>query len=237
MLAAQHFAKLPSHESIVVKRRRRQKGRGQYRKLANTAERFVVHEGGIKTFVNLHDYLDTGLFRITGHYEIGLPMRQRGATLNLFSYTGAATSHAAAGGAVTSTSVDTSATYLEWFKANLALNGFSERQHRGVKADARTWLASESRTYDLIMLDPPSFSNSKGQSDFDVQGDHERLIDLAMERLSETGILYFSTNRRRFQLASGISERWCAEDVTFQSIPEDFARNPRIHSCWRLTHR
>ena len=87
------------------------------------------------------------------------------------------------------------------------------------------------------MLDPPSFSNSKGQNDFDVQSDHENLVDLAMARLSLDGVLYFSTNRRRFELAEGLFARWQVEDVTSQSIPEDFARNPRIHSCWRLTHR
>ena len=238
VLGALHYAALPSRDCIVVKRRQRQKGRDQYQKLAHTAERLIAHEGSIKAFVNLYDYLDTGLFLDHRPLRSWIAKEAKGRHfLNLFSYTGVATLHAAAGGAVTSTSVDASATYLEWFKANLALNGFSERQHRGVKSDARTWLISETRSYDLIMVDPPSFSNSKGQNDFDVQGDHENLIDLAMARLSQDGVLYFSTNRRRFELAEGLFERWQVEDVTAQSIPEDFARNPRIHSCWRVTHR
>ena len=145
--------------------------------------------------------------------------------------------HAALGGATTSTSVDTSATYLDWFQANLALNGLSDRQHRGVRADVRAWLAQESRQYDLIMLDPPSFSNSKGQDDFDVQRDHLPLLELAMARLSPEGVLYFSTNHRRFSLDSQAMKMWQVKDVTRSSIPEDFSRNQRIHCCWRLTHR
>jgi 23S rRNA (guanine2445-N2)-methyltransferase / 23S rRNA (guanine2069-N7)-methyltransferase len=144
--------------------------------------------------------------------------------------------HAAAGGAKTSTSVDASGTYLEWFKANLALNGFSERQHRSVRSDVRTWLETETRLYDVIMLDPPSFSNSKGHSDFDVQTDHLQLLTLAMARLSADGALYFSTNRRRFKLDDRVQQRWHVTDVSRDSIPADFERNQRIHACWRLSH-
>ena len=142
----------------------------------------------------------------------------------------------AAAGATTSTSVDASATYLDWFGANLALNGFSDRQHRAVRADVRAWLAEETRQYELIMLDPPSFSNSKSHDDFDVQRDHAALLELAMARLTADGALYFSTNSRRFKLDTGVSDRWRVSDVTPQSIPEDFRRNHRIHACWRLTH-
>jgi len=188
--------------------------------------------------VNLHDYLDTGLFLDHRPLRSWLGSESKGRHfLNLFSYTGAATLHAALGGATTSTSVDTSATYLDWFQANLALNGLSDRQHRGVRADVRTWLAQESRQYDLIMLDPPSFSNSKGQDDFDVQRDHLPLLQLAMARLSPDGALYFSTNHRRFSLDPQAMEMWQVKDVTQSSIPEDFSRNPRIHCCWRVTHR
>ena len=144
--------------------------------------------------------------------------------------------HAALGGAATSTSVDTSATYLEWFRANLALNGLSERQHRGVKADVRQWLQEDQRLYDVIMLDPPSFSNSKGQSDFDVQTDHSGLIELAMARLKPDGVLYFSTNRRGFELDAAVPSRWLLEDMTKASIPPDFSRSKRIHHCWQIRH-
>ena len=113
--------------------------------------------------------------------------------------------HAALGGATTSTSVDASSTYLKWFNENLALNGLSERQHRGVRADVRQWLSEDQRQYDLIMVDPPSFSNSSGLPDFDVQADHAELLALAMARLSANGTLYFSTNHRRFKLDDAIS--------------------------------
>jgi len=156
--------------------------------------------------------------------------------LNLFSYTGVATLHAALGGATTSTSVDSSTTYLDWFQANLALNGLSDRQHRGVRADVRAWLEQDTRLYDVIMLDPPSFSNSKGAPDFDVQRDHLSLLQLAMARLSPEGVLYFSTNYRRFELDAALVDMWQVTDVSRESIPLDFARNQRIHRCWRLTH-
>jgi len=222
---------------VAVKRRERQKGRGQYQRLEQTGERLVVREGAIKALVNLHDYLDTGLFLDHRPLRTWVAQEAKGRHfLNLFSYTGVATLHAAAAGATTSTSVDASATYLDWFGANLALNGFSDRQHRAVRADVRAWLAEETRQYELIMLDPPSFSNSKSHDDFDVQRDHAALLELAMARLTADGALYFSTNSRRFKLDAGVSDRWRVSDVTPQSIPEDFRRNHRIHACWRLTH-
>ena len=228
---------IPASQSIAVKRRQRQRGADQYQRLGHASERLVVHEGRIKVLVNLHDYLDTGLFLDHRPLRCWIAEEaQGGHFLNLFSYTGVATLHAAAGGAKTSTSVDASGTYLEWFQANLALNGFSERQHRSVRSDVRTWLESETRLYDVIMLDPPSFSNSKGQSDFDVQADHMQLLTLAMARLSAGGVLYFSTNRRRFKLDDGVQQRWHVTDVSRDSIPADFERNQRIHACWRLTH-
>ena len=222
---------------IAVKQRLRQKGRDQYQRLETTRERIVVREGRVKALVNLHDYLDTGLFLDHRPLRAWLGRDASGGHfLNLFSYTGVATLHAALGGATTSTSIDSSATYLEWFKANLALNGLSDRQHRGVRADVRDWLSEETRTYDLIMLDPPSFSNSKGQADFDVQRDHFSLLELAMARLSDGGVLYFSTNHRKFVLDPAVQQTWQVQDVTQGSIPEDFSRNHRIHACWRLTH-
>ena len=237
VLGAQHYADFPSADSIAIKRRQRQRGAGQYQKLGATADRRVVREGRIKALVNLHDYLDTGLFLDHRPLRSWIAKEAKGRHfLNLFSYTGVATLHAAAGGATTSTSVDASTTYIDWFKANLALNGFSERQHRGVRSDVRTWLATDTRHYGLIMLDPPVFSNSKGASDFDVQADHESLLELAMARLSSEGVLYFSTNRRRFELSESVTARWYVENMTVPSIPEDFSRHKRIHACWRLQH-
>ena len=132
--------------------------------------------------------MDTGLFLDHRPLRQWLGQQSKGKHfLNLFSYTGAATLHAALGGAITSTSVDASTTYLDWFRANLALNGLSERQHRSVRADARHWLQEEQRQFDVIMLDPPSFSNSKRYEDFDVQADHSSLIELAMKFKRPTG--------------------------------------------------
>jgi len=229
---------VPAVDRVAVKRRERQKGPGQYQRLEQTGERLVVSEGAVKALVNLHDYLDTGLFLDHRPLRTWVAQEAKGRHfLNLFSYTGAATLHAAAGGATTSTSVDASATYLDWFGDNLALNGFSDRQHRAIRADVRSWLAEETRQYDLIMLDPPSFSNSKRHDDFDVQRDHFALLELAMARLTGEGCLYFSTNSRRFKLDARALEKWQVSDITQQSIPEDFRRNQRIHACWRITHR
>lgn len=222
---------------IALKTRSRQRGRDQYQRLSRDDNRIVVQEGAAKLLVNLRGYLDTGLFLDHRPLRHWLGQQSKGKHfLNLFSYTGAATVHAALGGATTSTSVDASATYLEWFRANLALNGLSERQHRSVRADVRQWLQEDKRLYDVIMLDPPSFSNSKGSADFDIQVDHTSLIELAMARLSSAGVLYFSTNRRKFELDPQVRLTWVVEDVTTASIPPDFSRSRRIHHCWRVTH-
>jgi 23S rRNA (guanine2445-N2)-methyltransferase / 23S rRNA (guanine2069-N7)-methyltransferase len=236
--AIQRVFNIPDRASIALKTRSRQRGRDQYRRLGADNNRIKVREGAAKLLVNLHDYLDTGLFLDHRPLRQWLGQQSKGKHfLNLFSYTGAATVQAALGGAVTSTSVDASGTYLEWFRANLALNGLSERQHRSVRADVRQWLEEDRRFYDLIMLDPPSFSNSKGGADFDIQADHEALIELAMARLSPDGVLYFSTNRRKFTLEPRVLSVWGVQDVTAASIPPDYARSKQIHRCWRLTHR
>ncbi len=236
--AVQFVFNISDRSSIALKTRSRQRGRDQYRRLSAANNRMGVQEGMAKLFVNLHDYLDTGLFLDHRPLRQWLGQQSKGKHfLNLFSYTGAATLHAALGGAITSTSVDASTTYLDWFRANLALNGLSERQHRSVRADARHWLQEEQRQFDVIMLDPPSFSNSKRYEDFDVQADHSSLIELAMKRLSPDGVLYFSTNRRKFTLDSQVVSTWSVDDVTTASIPPDFSRSKQIHYCWRITHR
>ena len=235
--AVQVVFKIADRQEIALKQRRRQRGTEQYQRLKQEQTKRVVHESPVKALVNLHDYLDTGLFLEHRPLRCWIKGEAKGRHfLNLFSYTGVATLHAALGGATTSTSVDASSTYLRWFNENLALNGLSERQHRGVRADVRQWLSEDQRQYDLIMVDPPSFSNSSGLPDFDVQADHAELLALAMARLSANGTLYFSTNHRRFKLDDAVAERWQVSDVTAASIPQDFARNRRIHACFRLTH-
>lgn len=224
---------------IAIKRRQRQRGSAQYEKVAQRGERFEVSEGPARALVNLYDYLDTGLFLDHRPLRLRIGAEAKGRHfLNLFCYTGMASVHAALGGAHTSTSVDLSNTYLRWFRDNLALNGLSERQHRAERADALSWLQACERTFDLILLDPPSFSNSKAlDASFDVQRDHVPLVEQALRVMSPSGTLYFSNNRRGFKLDTSISERYRVSDISAQTIPADFARRADIHQCWKIQHR
>lgn len=222
-------------ERIAIKRRERQSGKRQYQQQGESSRFIEVREGAARFLVNLNDYLDTGLF--LDHR----PMRRRIAGeaagkrfLNLFCYTATASVQAALGGARDTLSVDLSATYLEWARRNLALNGFSEK-HQLVQADVMGWLAADRSEYDLIFVDPPTFSNSKRLSDvFDVQRDHGRLIDLAMARLAPGGTLYFSNNYRRFQLDEDLPQRYLVEEISSQTLDADFARNKKIHRAWHF---
>jgi 23S rRNA (guanine2445-N2)-methyltransferase / 23S rRNA (guanine2069-N7)-methyltransferase len=155
--------------------------------------------------------------------------------LNLFAYTGAATVHAAGGGARSTTTVDLSGTYLQWCAENLQENGIGGARHRLVQADAMEWLRADQGQYDLVFCDPPTFSNSKRAGDFDVQRVHVELLRAAVARLAPGGTLYFSNNFRRFRLdEAAIATFAHCEDISAATIPPDFARDPRIHRCWRL---
>ena len=224
-------------ERVQVKRRERQTGLRQYERQAEQGEFLEVQEGNVKLLVNLTDYLDTGLFLDHRPMRLRIASEARGKRfLNLFCYTGAATVHAAAGGARTTTSVDLSKTYLDWARRNLALNGFSEKQQL-VQADVMQWLAKEQGEYDLIFIDPPTFSNSKRMQDvFDVQRDQRTLINEAMRLLAKDGVLYFSNNFRRFELEPELAQRYQIEEISAQTIDPDFARNPKIHRAWRIRH-
>ncbi|WP_291220158.1 bifunctional 23S rRNA (guanine(2069)-N(7))-methyltransferase RlmK/23S rRNA (guanine(2445)-N(2))-methyltransferase RlmL [Dokdonella sp.] len=220
---------------IALKARYRAKGGGKYGRLDERGEFLVVEEGGLRFRVNLHDYLDTGLF--LDHRPVRARLRElaRGTRfLNLFCYTGTATVHAAAGGARATTSVDLSATYLDWAARNLALNGFGGHQHRLQQADCLEWLRHEPGEYDLVFVDPPTFSNSKRAEDFDVQREHVELLDLCAQRLAFGGTILFSNNYRRFKLAAEIHERFDVRDIGAATIPFDFTRNSRIHHCFEL---
>jgi len=190
--------------------------------------------------VNFEDYLDTGLF--LDHRPIRLKIQQQAKGkrfLNLFAYTGSATVHAAVGGATASTTVDMSNTYINWAKNNLALNTTSG-EHEFIQADCLDWLATETkqaqpRQYDLIFLDPPTFSNSKRMDDvFDIQLDHVKLINNTLSLLANDGILYFSTNFRRFKIDLAALTGVRVDDITAISIPKDFVRNAKIHYCWSI---
>jgi 23S rRNA (guanine2445-N2)-methyltransferase / 23S rRNA (guanine2069-N7)-methyltransferase len=225
-------------ERVVVKRRERQSGTRQYERQASQGQFLEVAEGGVKLLVNLTDYLDTGLF--LDHRPLRLQIQREAAGkrfLNLFCYTATATVHAAKGGARSTTSVDLSKTYLDWARRNLALNGFSERQ-RLAQGDVMAWLAEDRGEYDLIFIDPPTFSNSKRMEGvFDVQRDHVALLDLAMARLARGGTLYFSNNFRKFVLDEGLAVRYRVEEISASTIDEDFRRNPRIHRAWKVQAR
>lgn len=228
-------------ERVAIKTRAKGKGGSKYADSGafKRGETLTVREGGARLIVNLFDYLDTGLF--LDHR----PMRLRIAAeakdtrfLNLFAYTGAATVHAAIGGAAQTTSVDLSATYLQWCSDNLRLNGLAGARHRLAQADVLAWLEADRGEYDLIFCDPPTFSNSARAADFDVQRDHVRLLRAAIARLSFGGTLYFSNNSRRFRLDEAALAAFAeVEDITPATIGPDFARNPRIHRAWRLRGR
>lgn len=221
---------------VVLKQRLRQSGSSQYQRMDRKGEFLTIREGQVKLLVNLTDYLDTGVFLDHRPLRLRLAAEARNKRfLNLFCYTASATVHAAAGGARSTTSVDLSKTYLDWARRNLSLNGLSDL-HQLVHADVMQWLEEDRGEYDLIFIDPPTFSNSKRLDDvFDVQRDHVRLIEMAMDRLSSDGVIYFSNNFRRFRLDAGLQEKYQVSDISAQTLDKDFQRNTRIHRTWRLT--
>jgi 23S rRNA (guanine2445-N2)-methyltransferase / 23S rRNA (guanine2069-N7)-methyltransferase len=223
-------------ERIAVKTRRRGRGGARYGRLNARGEWLAVREGGLTFLVNLWDYLDTGLF--LDHRPLRARIRELAAGkrfLNLFCYTGSVTVYAAAGGACETTSVDLSATYLDWAARNLAVNGLADpRRHRLIRADALEFVECDSARYDLIFVDPPTFSNSKRAEDFDVQRDHVRLLQACARRLAPSGRIVFSNNYRRFKLAETALTEFMIRDITPQTIGFDFERQPRIHRVWEL---
>jgi 23S rRNA (guanine2445-N2)-methyltransferase / 23S rRNA (guanine2069-N7)-methyltransferase len=223
-------------ERIATKTRERGKGGSKYGKMESRGEFLRVREGTATLEVNLHDYLDTGLFLDHRPLRRRIASEAKGARfLNLFCYTGVASVHAGLGGAATTTSVDLSGTYLDWAARNLALNGLSGQRHRLVQADALAWLEAERGQYDLVFCDPPTFSNSKRAEDFDTQRDHVRLLRAAVARLAPDGLLLFSNNYRRFRLDDeALAEFAQVREVSAATIDPDFERNPRIHRAWEV---
>ncbi len=224
-------------ERVALKTRSTGKGGSKYGHFDHRGEFLRVREGGAELQVNLFDYLDTGLFLDHRPLRARMALEARGRRfLNLFCYTGAATVQAAVNGALETTSVDLSTTYLDWLADNLRGNGIGGTRHRVTQGDALRWLEADRGEYDVVFCDPPTFSNSKRAEDFDVQRDHVRLLRAAVERLSGDGVLYFSNNFRRFRLdTEAVSEFAAIEDISASTIPPDFVRNPRIHRAWRLT--
>lgn len=237
--ATMNVLELTSNQ-LVLKTRQRQKGKQQYEKLAQKDDFFLVNEYNAKLLVNLTDYLDTGLFldhriarRMLGEMSRGKDF------LNLFCYTGTATVHAGLGGAKSTTSVDMSRTYLEWAEKNLQANQLTGRQHRLMQADCLNWLANTDEQFDLIFIDPPTFSNSKRMDGtFDVQRDHVQLITHLKRMLRRGGTVMFSNNKRGFKMdLEALTELGLkAQEITAKTLSEDFARNRQIHNCWLIIH-
>ena len=226
-------------ELLFLKVRQQQKGHSQYEKLGDAKHFHEIQEYGCRLLVNFEDYLDTGVFldhRLTRRM-LG-ELTQGKSFLNLFAYTGSATVHAACAGAVRTTTVDMSNTYLEWAEQNFSLNKLSGSAHEVIHANCLDWIADMrgKREYDVIFLDPPTFSTSKRMTGtLDIQRDHAELIRQTMWLLEEAGTLVFSTNREKFKMDLAALADFQLTDITAKTIPPDFARHARIHQCWLIT--
>lgn len=228
--------------NIIFKQRSKQKGKDQYTKNSRTNSFFKVHENDMYFKVNLLDYLDSGLFLDHRPLRKLIKNTSKGKkVLNLFSYTGSLSVAAALGGAQVTT-IDMSKTYLEWCLDNFSLNDINIDKHEFIQADVIHYLEHEfsnkdNQKYDIILLDPPSFSNSKRMDDFfEIQRDHQKLLDLLMPALRKNGILYFSNNYRKFKMDQEIFEKYSTKDITLKTIPKDF-RDLKIHHCFELSNK
>ena len=233
-----------NREQIFIKTRARQSGNDQYSKQGNTEKRgkfYVAREDGAYFYVNFTDYLDTGLFIDHRNMRARIKDNSRNkSVLNLFAYTCTASVHAALAGAKKVTSVDLSQNYLDWGKQNFVLNGLdvSRNKYQFVAADIFEWIKDNTEQFDIIFIDPPTFSNSKKfQGTFDVQRDHSALINRAMNRLTSDGVLYFSNNFTRFELDEQLTERYDIVDITQKTIGFDFDVKKPIHQSFEIRHR
>ncbi len=227
------------HSQVFIKTRQKQKGKEQYQKRGTIGKFFEVREHNCRFLVNFTDYLDTGLF--LDHRKtrsLIADSAENAKFLNLFGYTGSATVHAAYGGATSTTTVDISEKYLARARANLALNGFGGPLHTTVTDDCMLWLEKSREHFGLIFVDPPTFSNSRHRKQvFDIQEDHQNLLQLAMDRLDQDGLLIFSTNFKKFKLSAELEEDFEVVEISPQTIPRDFKSNPGIHRCWQFRHK
>lgn len=227
----------PDH--IVFKQRHRQKEHTQYEKQGESNNLLQVNEGIVKLLVDLHSYVDTGLFLDHRPLRLKLARLCRNKSfLNLFCYTAAATVHAAVGGAARSVSIDMSKTYIDWAAKNFMLNRIDTVRHELIRADILSCLKTPTEQFEVVFLDPPTFSNSKRMREIlDIQRDHERLIKHTMSCVSQNGMLLFSCNFRKFRLDTGIQDQYAVKDITDWSIPHDFQRPGKIHHCFEIRHR
>ncbi|MBR5580589.1 MAG: class I SAM-dependent methyltransferase [Treponema sp.] len=236
-----------SQDKVVAKTRMRQRGSDQYEK-QETQDSItgIVQEQGHKFFVNLSNYLDTGLFM--DHRPLRKLVEQEAqgkAVLNLFCYTASFSVYAAAGGASRVDSVDLSNTYLAWGEKNFSLNGLTDAEkYRFTRSDVAQFLKESHDSWDIIVLDPPTFSNSKKTKDtLDINRDWPKLVNAALQHLNPGGTLYFSTNSRQLHFDEALLQPPTkandgaglkVKDITTATIPEDF-RNQKIHRCWKIS--
>ncbi len=222
--------------NVIAKTREKQKGKQQYTKISNSKSLLEITEGRARFKINLTDYLDTGIF--LDHRIMRLQFAKllpKTKFLNCYCYTGTASVHAALGGATT-TNIDLSNTYLNWAKDNFLLNSLDINKHRFIQEDCLEWLKNCRENFDVVFLDPPSFSNSKSmQNTLDIQRDHPELISHTMKLLKLNGILYFSTNLRKFKLQEEITNKYNVQDISSNTIDQDFKRNSKIHYCYKIT--
>lgn len=221
-------------DQIIFKERFKKEGKVQYEKFSRKNHFFEIQEDKCKFLINLHDYLDTGLFLDHRPLRSILLKESSGkSVLNLFAYTGSLSVASAIGGGVVTT-VDMSKTYLEWAQENFKINEIDSPIHKFTHADATNYIMNLENQFDIIILDPPSFSNSKRMEDtFDVQRDHFKLIDRLMKNLNENGTLYFSNNNRKFKLDPLLKDLYKVSDISERTIPKDF-RDLKIHCCFKI---
>jgi len=221
---------------IFLKYRQRQKGLRQYERFDRSGAEYIVHENGLHFVIKPADYLDVGLF--LDHRNTRQMVREASAgkrVLNLFAYTGSFSVYAAAGGAISTLTVDMSNTYLQWADRNLELNGLNTVAHRLLQADVTTWIRQKPQEkFDIIVLDPPTFSNSKRMhGTLDTQRDHVWMLNAALQHCAPGGTILFSTNYRKFKLDHTAIEATHIQDISSKTVPEDF-RNTRIHQCFKI---
>lgn len=228
---------IPGEKIFVKHRRVLARREEQYEKVAAAQHKMVVQENGLKFRVNLSDYLDTGLFLDHRPLRTRFLQEAKGKrVLNLFAYTGSFSVYAQAAGALEVTTVDLSQTYIQWAKENFELNGLAVKEENFVQGDVMHFLKGEAREkYDLVIVDPPSFSNSKKMSGtWDTQRDHPTMLHLLLKHCNSGAKIYFSNNFRNFQPDFSRLKMQSAKDISQETIPEDF-RNKQIHKCYEIT--
>ena len=212
----------------------------RYERLARTDQRLAVKEGDLRFYVNLNDYVDTGLF--ADHRHTRQMVREMAAGkdfLNLYCYTGAFSCYAAKGGARTTVSVDRSQTAIDWARENMTLNGIPEEGNTLVQSGTLAYLAQAQReglTFDLAVVDPPSYSTDRsGARDFDIARDYPRLLTAVSRVMRPGATLFFSTNHQNFDFCTEGLDIANAEEITTQTIPEDYrSKKKTIHRCWKM---